>query len=262
MEQVANSHPNDEMLGHYLHGRLSRREAIEVENHCLICARCCDRVAVLEWFPGARDGAFAILNPPVTIRSRFIPDADPVVAPLLQRAFESARAPLGLLTGSDQLFGATAVASAAVMVLSVALPIIRTQQETVDRAWESAVVQRMPDTGASRAPQFGPPLDDALQLDADQAMIKSIPRLRIADVRPVLLTRVFIPPAQPVMLARNEPILPPASPRLHLELNPPPVPYEIPRLNPPRTSRFRSVLRVLARPFVSDRRERRAQHTI
>ncbi len=262
MEQFANSHPDDQMLGRYLYGRLSTRDALAVEKHCLTCAYCCDRVAVLEWFPGARDGAFAILNPPITIRSRSIPDADPVVVPLLQRAFESARARLGLLTGSDQLIGATAVASVAIMVLNVALPITRAQQESVDRAWESAVVQRMPDMGASRAPQFGPPMDDALQLDSDQAMIKSIPKLRIADVRPVLLTRVFIPPAQPVMLARNEPILPPVSPRLHLELSPPPVPYEIPKLGPPRSSRFRSILRVLARPFVSDRRERRAQQTI
>jgi hypothetical protein len=262
MEQLTNSHPHDELLGQYLCGRLSTQEALEIETHCLTCARCGDRLAVLEWFPGARDGAFAILNPPVTIRSRSVPDTDPTAAPFLQRAFGSALTRFSLLTGSDQLIGATAVASAAILALSFALPITRAQQDSVNRAWESAVVPRMPAANASRAFQFGPPFDEALQLEADQARIKSIPNLRINYTRPVLLARVFIPPAQPVMLAHNDPLIPPASPRLHLELNPPPVPYEIPRLTPPRSSRFRSVLRVLAKPFVPERRERREQQTI
>jgi hypothetical protein len=262
MEQFANSHPNDESLSRYLHGQISRREAKAIEHHYLACGHCSDRVAILEWFPEIRDGEVAVLNPPVTIRSRSI--VDPAAAPLLTRAFESARARLGLLTGSDQMVGASAVAALAVLVLSVSLPITRAQQEMMARAMQPTAQQIADASEGLTAPQFGPPFDDALQLDADAAMVRSIPKLRIdsLETRPVLMARVFIPPAQPLMLARNEPMLPPATPRLALQVNAPAIPYEIPRLNPPRTSRFRSVLRVLARPFVPDRRDRRVQETI
>lgn len=261
MEHLANSHPNDECLSRYLHGQISRREAKAIERHYLACGHCSDRIAILEWFPQIRDGDVAVLNPPVTIRSRSI--VDPAATPFLTRAFESARAGLALLTDSDQMVGASAVAALAVLVLSVSLPITRAQQEMLARAMQPA--RQMEDAGEGlTAPQFGPPFDDALQLDADAAMVKSIPKVQIGslDSRPVLMARVFIPPAQTLMVARSEPMLPPTTPRLALQVNAPPIPYDIPRLDPPRTSRFRSVLRVLARPFVSDRRDRRIQQTI
>ncbi len=47
MQVVAQNHPSEDVLEQHVMGKLSEAEVVPVEEHLLVCQRCCERVAWL-----------------------------------------------------------------------------------------------------------------------------------------------------------------------------------------------------------------------
>jgi anti-sigma factor RsiW len=50
MRVVTRDHASEDMLDQYVRAKLSEAEAAPVEEHLLVCPRCCERVAWLDEF--------------------------------------------------------------------------------------------------------------------------------------------------------------------------------------------------------------------
>ena len=263
MELVQSTHITDRAFQHYLRGSLPEIQARAVEQHYLACRACNDRMILLEWFPDAKP----IVPPPTPVLtiSCNVP-SEPNEVPVLQRALSSARTGFELLAGSDQILGVTAVASMAVLVLSVSLSVLPNRQPVRSDAGPVSAEEVFDGAVATHSALNS---DDDSALDRDDADVADTvaPRRRRnrSDRNTFAYAKVFVPPEYTPSAWRfgtSEPVLHAAPPEVTFQVSAPHIPFEPPKLEPPHTSRIKSVLKILSWPFRSEHRDTRPGRTI
>jgi hypothetical protein len=263
MELAQTSHISDGALQHYLRGVLPEGHARAIEQHYMTCRSCSDRMVLLEWFPEARPISTPAA-PVVTISCRLLPErAD---APVLQRALLSARMGYEMLAASDQIFGVTAVAAMAVLVLTASLSVLPNRQAEPSPA--APVVAEDVFDGSIATKSALQPQDYAVEIDRDTGDEPGSAMARRRPHRPKpnrLYARVFVPPEYTPpswRLGASEPVLHAATPDITFQVSAPHLPFTPPKIDPPRSSRIKSVLKILSWPFRSERRDNRPARTI